>query len=262
MSSPITSQLLEQGITAEPWTNDAVLYQPYEVEQILLAENASCLSVKTFLKMCQLEFTVEPCANAEHMSPGGHMTKLPVLQSGAFVVSELEPIIYLVEKKGVSLTHFLDADEKNDLRAYLCLTEKIFTCAELYVSWIDSKTLNETTYKRYGSVYPWPLNRLQSWRKRRHVVNKLTLFGWAKYTNEQVLRKVEKCCITLTEKLGKNHYFYGDSPTELDALVFGHIYTILTTPLPNSDLQQLIKNKFETLIQFCLRIEKTFYGGK
>lgn len=81
--------------------------------------------------MCELQVNVEPCANAEHMSPGGHMTKLPVLLCGAFVASELESIINLVEKKGVSLTHFLDADEKNDMRAYLCLTEKIFTCAEV-----------------------------------------------------------------------------------------------------------------------------------
>lgn len=90
--------------------------------------------------MCQLEFSTEPCPNAEYMSPGGHMTKLPVLQCGAFVVSELEPIIHLVEKKGVSLTHFLDADEKNDLRAYLCLTEKIFTNAEV-ISFIFCRKL-------------------------------------------------------------------------------------------------------------------------
>lgn len=83
------------------------------------------------LQMCGLEYKVEACANAEFMSPGGHMTKLPVLQCGAFVVSELEPIINLVENKGVSLTSFLDADEKNDLRAYVCLTEKIFTIAEV-----------------------------------------------------------------------------------------------------------------------------------
>lgn len=38
-------------IAAEPWSNDAVLYQPYEVEQILLAENASCLAVKAFLNV-------------------------------------------------------------------------------------------------------------------------------------------------------------------------------------------------------------------
>lgn len=59
------------------------------------------------------------------------MTKLPVLQCGAFVVSELEPIINLVERKGLSLTASMDADEKNDLRAYLSLTEKIFTNAEV-----------------------------------------------------------------------------------------------------------------------------------
>lgn len=82
-------------------------------------------------QMCRLQYKVEPCANAEYMSPGGHMTKLPVLQCGAFVVAELEPIIHLVEKKGVSLTSHLDADEKQDLRAYLCLTEKIFTNAEV-----------------------------------------------------------------------------------------------------------------------------------
>lgn len=81
--------------------------------------------------MCKLPYTIEACANAEHMSPGGHMTKLPILQCGAFVVSELDPIINLVEKKGISLTSTMDADEKNDLRAYLSLTEKIFTNAEV-----------------------------------------------------------------------------------------------------------------------------------
>lgn len=84
--------------------------------------------------MCKLPYTVEACANAEYMSPGGHMTKLPILQCGAFVVSELEPIINLVEKKGTSLTSLMDADEKNDLRAYLSLTEKIFTNAEVIIS--------------------------------------------------------------------------------------------------------------------------------
>lgn len=124
---------------------------------------------------------------------------------------------------------------------------------------MDEQTLNEVTYKRYGSVYPWPLSSIQCWRKRRQVINKLNVFNWASYTNEQVVKKVRKCCVTLTEKLGKNEYFYGDSPTELDALVFGHIFTILTTHLPNSDLQNLIKNNFRSLVEFCDRIEKDYF---
>lgn len=39
-------------------TEKVVLYQPYEAEQILLAENASCLAVKTYLKMLGREFVV------------------------------------------------------------------------------------------------------------------------------------------------------------------------------------------------------------
>lgn len=145
---------------------------------------------------------------------------------------------------------------------------------------MDRQTLEEVTYKRYGSVHPWPLNYIQNWRKRHAVVKKLKVFNWASYTNEQVVKKVRKCCAFLKEKLGDNQYFYGDrcglifkfgknpifkttifiySPTELDALVFGHIFTILTTPLPNNQLQQLIKNNFGSLVDLCFRIEKEFF---
>lgn len=79
MAPPITTQLLEQEILGnlgdtisfkihtheenfsifnlinclaiEPWNSDAKLYQPYEAEQILLAENASCLAVKAYLNV-------------------------------------------------------------------------------------------------------------------------------------------------------------------------------------------------------------------
>lgn len=40
----------------EPWSNDAKLYQPYEAEQILLAENASCLAVKAYLNVSWKSF--------------------------------------------------------------------------------------------------------------------------------------------------------------------------------------------------------------
>lgn len=75
---------------------------------------------------------------------------------------------------------------------------------------MDKQTLEEVTYRRYGSVYPWPLNYIQNWHKRSAVVKKLKVFNWASYTNEQVIKKVRKCCAFLKDKLGTNHYFYGD----------------------------------------------------
>lgn len=66
----------------------------------------------------------------------------------------------------------------------------------------------------------------------------------------------------LFHEMGENDFncIFRFSPTELDALVFGHIFTILTTPLPNNNLQQLIKNNFQSLVDLCSRIEKDFFN--
>jgi len=80
----------------EPWPADAQLYQPFEVEQILLNDNASCLAVQAYLHMLQLDFAVEMRANAEHMSPSG---KLPFIRANNFVIAELDPIVSFVSNK-------------------------------------------------------------------------------------------------------------------------------------------------------------------
>lgn len=80
--------------------------------------------------MANLDFEIKTRANAEFMSPGGRITKLPFIQAGSFVVSEFEHIVSFVESKNISLCK-LDADEKSDLRAYMSLAEKIFSYAEV-----------------------------------------------------------------------------------------------------------------------------------
>jgi metaxin len=124
------SEVLEnlQITTQEPWPKDVKLFQPYEVEQILLPDNANCLAVQAFLKMCNLDFQVEPRANAEAMSPSG---KVPFIKAGAFVISELEPIVQFVNNKGISLTDKLDPEMKSDMRAYMSLVHNVMEVAEV-----------------------------------------------------------------------------------------------------------------------------------
>ena len=55
----------------EEWDPETTLYQPYEVEQIIMPDNAQCLAVQVFLKMLQLPFRIQYRMNAEHMSPTG-----------------------------------------------------------------------------------------------------------------------------------------------------------------------------------------------
>nr|CAD7567830.1 unnamed protein product [Timema californicum] len=242
----------------EPWPQDVKLFQPYEVEQILLPDNANCLAVQTYLKMCDLNFEVEQRYNAENMSPSG---RVPFIKCGAFLISELDPIISFVNNKGISLVDKLDSSDKADMRAYMSLVNTVLGSAEMYICWCDETCYNEVTKPRYGSVYPWPLNRYLPYQKKQHVVKKLAVLGWSQKSLDEVYQEVENCCKSLSERLEKKDYFFGARPSDIDALLYGHLYTILTTPIPqiNDKLANIIRGH-EPLIKFVKHMDRKFFG--
>lgn len=69
----------------------------------------------------------------------------------------------------------------------------------------------EVTLLRNGSVFPFPINYFQNWRKQRHFANKLSIFKWDNLTLDDVLEKVQRCCVTLTELLQDQEYFFGST---------------------------------------------------
>ncbi|XP_026671674.1 metaxin-2-like isoform X3 [Ceratina calcarata] len=184
------------------------LYQPYEVEQILLPDNANCLAVQAFLKMVGIEFQIEPRSNAEYMSPSG---RVPFIKCDPYLVSEFDNIVQFLGNKGKSLSEHLSTNSKAEMRAYISLVNNIFVNAELYICWVDKNTLNEVTKPRHGSVYPWPLNHFLNWQKRKEVIKKLSVLGWYNKTIDQVCDEVKQCCTALSAKLENNEYFSGEN---------------------------------------------------
>ncbi|XP_007190485.1 metaxin-2 isoform X2 [Globicephala melas] len=223
--SLVAEAFVSQIAAAEPWPENATLYQQLKGEQILLSDNAASLAVQAFLQMCNLPVKVVCRANAEYMSPSG---KVPFIHVGNQVVSELGPIVQFVK-------------------------------AKLYLQWCDEATVGEITHARYGSPYPWPLNHILAYQKQWEVKRKMKAIGWGNKTLDQVLEDVDQCCQALSQRLGTQPYFFNKQPTELDALVFGHLYTILTTQLTNDELSEKVKN-YSNLLAFCRRIEQHYFG--
>lgn len=255
----LTDSIAVELEAQEPWPQPITLYQPYEVEQILLPDNANCLAVQAFLKMCKLEFQIEPRKNAEFMSPSG---RVPFIKCGTKLISEFDGIVQHIASKGISLSDHLDSAAKVDMRAYLSLVNNVFVNAELYICWVDTAILNSVTKPRHGSVYPWPLNHYLNWQKRREVIKKLNVLGWYSKSQDEVFDDVKKCCVALSERLADEMFFFGkDKPNELDALVFGHIFTIITTPLPYDKLATIVHN-YPKLVDFCKRIETRYFQRK
>merc|ERR1712154_368744 len=155
--------------------------------------------------------------------------------------SDADPIVAFVNSKSAGLTEHLDTAQKADMRAYMSLITNVLGNAEAYITWMDPVTLSEVTKPRYGSVYPWPLNTVLTYLKRNETVRRLKAFGWATKSLEEVYKEVENCCQALSERLDSQQYFFNNKPTELDALAFGHLFTILTTPLPDTRLASVVR---------------------
>ncbi|XP_059559983.1 metaxin-2 isoform X3 [Myotis daubentonii] len=163
--------------------------------------------------------------------------------------------------QGHSLSDGLDEVQKAEMKAYMELVNNMLLTAELYLQWCDEATVGEITHARYGSPYPWPLNRILAYQKQWEVKRKMKAIGWGKKTLDQVLEDVDQCCQALSQRLGTQPYFFNKQPTELDALVFGHLYTILTTQLTNDELSEKVKN-YSNLLAFCRRIEQHYFEDR
>uniref|UniRef100_A0A8D2AR21 Metaxin-2 n=1 Tax=Sciurus vulgaris TaxID=55149 RepID=A0A8D2AR21_SCIVU len=188
-------------------------------------------------------------------------SKVPFIHVGNQVVSELGPIVQFVKAKGHSLSDGLDEVQKAEMKAYMELVNNMLLTAELYLQWCDEATVGEITHARYGSPYPWPLNHILAYQKQWEVKRKMKAIGWGNKTLDQVLEDVDQCCQALSQRLGTQPYFFNKQPTELDALVFGHLYTILTTQLTNDELSEKVKN-YSNLLAFCRRIEQHYFEDR
>uniref|UniRef100_A0A914C212 Metaxin-2 n=1 Tax=Acrobeloides nanus TaxID=290746 RepID=A0A914C212_9BILA len=240
------------------WT-DVSLFTPYQNEQALLYEYADCVGARAFLKMAGLPFRQEQRPNAEFMSP--LPGKVPFLKLPNALVAEFDGIVDAVTKRGVKLSSTLTDAEIADMQAHIALINDVLKHAEMSIVWLDNATYKKVTRNRYGSVYFWPLNSLLPILKHREMSTYLKNVGWGNKSIEEIVKLCDRCFRSLSVKLGQHNYFVGDQPTELDALAFGHLYTILTTELPNMDLVNTLK-KYPNLIAFCRRIDEEFFAAQ
>lgn len=71
-------------------------------------------------------------------------------------------------------------------------------------------------------------------------------------------RQAEECLSLLATKLGEKEFFFGQSPSSLDAVVFAHIAPLLKAPLPSAALQNHLK-ACTNLTRFVGRILQRYF---
>uniref|UniRef100_A0A8C5TRD2 Metaxin-1 n=1 Tax=Malurus cyaneus samueli TaxID=2593467 RepID=A0A8C5TRD2_9PASS len=145
---------------------------------------------------------------------------------------------------------------------------------QIHTFWVDAKNYVEHTRKWYAETIPFPLNFfLPNAMHKRHLERLQLMWGddymedeekLEKEVRAQLYREARECLTLLSQRLGSQKFFFGDSPASLDALVFSRLAPLLKAKLPNGKLQQHLKS-LQNLCNYCTSILSLYFpwdGGE
>ncbi|XP_021448799.2 metaxin-1 [Oncorhynchus mykiss] len=159
-------------------------------------------------------------------SPTGSLPALKTRENGS--LSQPSDIIIHLRKQKYNADFDLSAKEEADTLAFISLLEEKRMPALVYTRWIDPKNYVEVTRRWHAKHAPFPLNFFLPGSMEEGI--------HAETPVHTVLRCYGVYEPSLAEA-GLNKFFFRDSPSSLDAFVFGYLVPILKMKLPNGRLQ-------------------------
>ncbi|KAL0984889.1 hypothetical protein UPYG_G00149990 [Umbra pygmaea] len=217
--------------------------------------NTECLIVLAYAKFSGAPLKLHKIGNPWR-SPTGSLPALKTSENGS--LSRPCDIITYLRKQKYNADFDLSAREGADTLAFISLLEEKLMPALVYALWIDPKNYVET--RRWHAEHaPFPLNFFLPGRMQREQLERLRLVKGDKdlmggeELETELYRDAVECINLLSQRLGSNKFFFGDSPSSLDAFVFGYMVPILKRKLPSGKLQQHIKS-LDNLSHFCSNI--------
>jgi metaxin len=177
-----------------------------------------------------------------------------------------DDIITAIKELGFNIDRSLKEPAVAETTAYSAMLTDRLLPAVLYSQWMDTQNYMEVTSIQYGQMLKFPLSTFYlSWRYR--TIQRALMRGAPPDTTlEQLgielLARAEESITLISARLGEEQYFNGESPTSLDAIVYGYLEVILQNPLPATNSLHRHLHSCTNLLQFCNRVRAKAFPDK
>ncbi|XP_055641632.1 metaxin-1 homolog [Toxorhynchites rutilus septentrionalis] len=234
----------------------------YRGEWGLPSIDYDCARILAYLKFSETKITYNFNGNP-FSSPSGMLPYL--VTEGRKKIAGYSNIVEYLQSIGC------DANAQLENQSYIVINGYIQYVLEnlhpffMYTLWGDPQNL-DTTRTLYAKRIPIPFN---FYCPRKYVLktNELTqtLAGFGLEDSvelhdvKDLIQNAKKCINWVASKLGESRFFFGDTPSEIDAVLYGYFSVILKLTLPNNVLQNHLK-QCEKLVSFTERITTIYFA--
>ncbi|CAL1615967.1 unnamed protein product [Knipowitschia caucasica] len=191
---------------------------------------------------------------------------VPELACGESTVTDPTQILNFLRKQRFNADYELTARQGADTLAYIALLEEKLRPALLHTFWVDAENYANVTRPWFASHSPFPLNFVVPCRHANLAISRILLTKGESPLNRineieaKLYTDAKECLNLLSYRLGTGVYFFGSSPTSLDAFVFGFLAPLCKASLPSSPLQTHL-SQLENLTQFCENILALYFSS-
>ncbi|XP_019387734.1 PREDICTED: metaxin-3 isoform X1 [Crocodylus porosus] len=181
---------------------------------------------------------------------------VPVLISEDAVIAQPAKILNYLRKQKYNADYELSAKQGADTLAYIALLEEKLLPAILHTFWVEAENYCSVTKPWYASRIPFPLRLYLPGKMSRKALNRILLMRGEpplyclNDVEAQIYRDAKECLNLLSNRLGTSQFFFGNTPTTLDAFVFGFLAPLYKVHFPKVQLQEHLK-QLHNLCRFC-----------
>lgn len=190
---------------------------------------------------------------------------IPQLHYEGSSLTEPTQILNFFRQNRFNADYELSAKQGADTMAYIALLEEKLCPALLHTFWVDAENYSNLTRPWFASRSPFPLNFFVPSRQASLALSRILLtkaeapLHSVAEVEGKIYSEAKECLNLLSHRLGSSHYFFGNTPTSLDAFVFGYLAPLHKASLPSAQLQQHLK-QLHNLCQFCTNILKNYFS--
>lgn len=212
-----------------------------------------CVKVETYLRMADLDYKIVETLPLK--APRG---KLPYIEDEGNKIADSRLILlYLQKQYGHSLDESLTEIEKATAKSWQRLIEEHLYWLSMYSRWNDSNMNWQQNKQAIFNVLPVFIRDGVACVYRYLIKKQIYGQGTGRLKKEDIVSLADEDIMALAVFLGDKKYFMGETPTSIDASVYGFLVNIIgcpiESPLKNVALEQ------KQLVAYCERMQNQYF---
>ncbi|XP_072166804.1 metaxin-1-like [Diadema setosum] len=189
--------------------------------------------------------------------------RFPVFHSDGTVLHSADDIVEHLKQHGFDADAGLTDQQRADILAFSSLLEEKLLPALLHMWWMDARNYVELSRPWFAKAVHFPFNYFIPGQLQRSAETKLEVIRGGQHLEDgelaaRVTKDAKFCLNLLSERLGNGEFFFGESPTSMDAMVFSYLAPLIKVPFPSNSLQIHCK-ACDNLAKFCSRILQRYF---